>query len=325
MPRVSVIIPVYGVEKYIERCARSLFCQTMVDVEFIFVDDCTQDSSIEILKNVIDCYPEREVQIIRHEHNKGLPLARQTGLALASGDFIIHCDSDDWVEPDYCQKMYDAAISNDADMVVCRYYLDDGVDHKTGTGYDDVILSKKEEALGAAISLKSSPYLWNKMVKRSIYDENLIYPEHFLAEDWVLSVQFAYLAKRIVTINDFLYHYFCNPNSTLRINSKEVCLKRAQDECANVQSVVNHLKDLGLEKRYRKEIVKRMFVTKLQLYPVVQYPDCRKVWRNTFNEANFEIIFNNLVPYIHRRKHVFLLLGLYPLVHKIFDRFTNRP
>ena len=91
--RVSVCIPVYGVEKYIERCARSLFEQTMTDgIEFIFVNDCTKDNSIEILEKVLEEYPHRkeQVKIIHHEKNRGLVAARNTGLEHATGDYIIH-------------------------------------------------------------------------------------------------------------------------------------------------------------------------------------------------------------------------------------------
>ena len=112
--KVSVCIPVYGVEKYIEKCARSLFEQTMQDgIEFIFVNDCTKDRSIEILEQVLAEYPHRKEQtrIIHHEKNRGLVAARNTGLAYASGEYIIHCDSDDWVELDMYEKMYKKAIS----------------------------------------------------------------------------------------------------------------------------------------------------------------------------------------------------------------------
>lgn len=108
MPKVSVIIPVYGVEKYIERCARSLFEQTLEDMEFIFVDDSTRDNSIDILLEVINEYPQRknQIKILTHEVNKGLPAARQTGIKAAKGDYIAHCDSDDWVTPNAYQEMY---------------------------------------------------------------------------------------------------------------------------------------------------------------------------------------------------------------------------
>ena len=125
MPKVSVIVPVYGVEKYIERCDRSLFEQTLEDIEFIFVDDCTPDKSIEILKNVLEDYPlrKKQVLIISHEKNMGLPIARQSGLKVASGDYIIHCDSDDWVDTTMYEKMYNKAIEDGSDVVVCDSLL----------------------------------------------------------------------------------------------------------------------------------------------------------------------------------------------------------
>ena len=106
-PKVSVVIPVYGVEKYIERCARSLFEQTMQEgIEYIFVDDCSPDRSIEILEKVLKEYPHREpqVKIIQHSKNQGIFYTRNTGVENATGEYIIHCDSDDWVEPDICME-----------------------------------------------------------------------------------------------------------------------------------------------------------------------------------------------------------------------------
>lgn len=85
MAKVSVIVPIYNVSRFIKRCVESLFNQTLDDVEFIFVNDCTPDDSIDILKKVIADYPDRNTMIINHEVNKGLPAARNTGLKAASG------------------------------------------------------------------------------------------------------------------------------------------------------------------------------------------------------------------------------------------------
>ena len=122
---VSIIVPIYNVEKYIERCIRSLFEQTMDDVEYIFVDDCTPDQSMAILRHLMEEYEFRNlnIKIISHEHNKGLPSARNTGLAAATGDYIFHCDSDDWMEKDAMEKMYQAAQANQADIVWCDWFL----------------------------------------------------------------------------------------------------------------------------------------------------------------------------------------------------------
>ena len=112
MPKVSVIVPIYEVEKYIERCVRSLFEQTLDDIEYIFVDDCTKDNSITVLERVIKDYPNRKSQItiLHHETNKGLPQARKTGLLSARGDYIAHCDSDDWVDHKLFALMYEKAV-----------------------------------------------------------------------------------------------------------------------------------------------------------------------------------------------------------------------
>ena len=105
--KVSILIPVYGVEKYIERCARSIFEQTYQNLDIVFVDDCTPDKSIEILRRVLDDYPERKAQtrIIRHEHNQGLAAARNTAVAAATGTFLTHVDSDDWLELDAVEEL----------------------------------------------------------------------------------------------------------------------------------------------------------------------------------------------------------------------------
>ena len=133
MPKLSVVIPVYGVEKYIERCAISLFEQTLTDVEYIFVDDCTPDSSIDILNIVIDRYRDqllkdkKRILIERMEKNSGQAAVRKRGIELCSGDYVIHCDSDDWVDKDTYRLLYEKAIEGDYDMVRCDFVRTDGI------------------------------------------------------------------------------------------------------------------------------------------------------------------------------------------------------
>ena len=119
MPKVSVIIPVYGVEKYIERCARSLFEQTLDDIEYLFIDDCTPDKSIEILKSVMDGYPDRKehVRIIRHDKNRGLGAARNTAVENCQTEFIMHVDSDDSIEKNTVEIIMGKQAEGDYDIV----------------------------------------------------------------------------------------------------------------------------------------------------------------------------------------------------------------
>lgn len=125
MPKVSIIIPVYGVEKYIERCARSLFEQTLDDIEYLFIDDCTPDKSVEILKRVLEEYPHRKSQVVIHrmEQNSGQAKVREWGMRNARGEYVIHCDSDDWLDVHMYEEMYNKAIEEDADVVVCDYVV----------------------------------------------------------------------------------------------------------------------------------------------------------------------------------------------------------
>ena len=111
MPKVSVVVPVYNVCLYIERCARSLFEQTIDSIEYIFVNDCTQDESIDILKRVIEDYPNRkdQIQIIENRKNRGLWYSRKVGMKLATGDYVIVCDSDDWLDLNAYELMYEQA------------------------------------------------------------------------------------------------------------------------------------------------------------------------------------------------------------------------
>lgn len=125
LPLVSVIVPVYRAEKFIQQCARSLFEQTLEEMEFIFVNDCTPDSSMVILREIIKEYPNRarQVRIVEHDQNKGSATARNTGLDNARGSYIIYCDSDDWVEREMYEKMIKKAFDDKADIVGCDFIM----------------------------------------------------------------------------------------------------------------------------------------------------------------------------------------------------------
>lgn len=170
---VSVIIPVYNVGKFIERCVRSLMEQTMDNVEYIFVDDASPDNSIQILQKVLADYPNRRdnVRILTHAENKGLPAARNTGLAVATGEYIFHCDSDDFVEPDMLEQLYGKAIECDADIVWCDWYLtfEKSERYMKQPAYDTPL-----EALKAMLGGAMKYNVWNKLIRRTLYVENSV-------------------------------------------------------------------------------------------------------------------------------------------------------
>ena len=171
--KISVIVPIYKVEPFIARCAKSLMEQTLTDVEYIFVDDASPDGSIAMLLKVLADYPKRSnhVKILTHTENKGLPAARNTGLAVAQGEYIFHCDSDDFVEPDMLDQLYRKATDIDADIVWCDWWL--------SFAKNERYMKQPEfhtpiDALKGMLSGVMKFNVWNKLIRRSLYVENKI-------------------------------------------------------------------------------------------------------------------------------------------------------
>ena len=121
--KISILVPVYGVEKYIPQCAKTLFEQTYHDIEYIFVDDCSPDDSIVVLQQILANYPERknQVHIVRHDHNRGLGAARKTAFEAATGDFVINVDSDDYLSLNAVELLVAKQQETGADIVSSSY------------------------------------------------------------------------------------------------------------------------------------------------------------------------------------------------------------
>ena len=164
---VSICIPIFGVEHSIERCSRSLFSQTYTNIEYIFVNDCTKDKSMEILSKVIVEYPNRisAIRIISHKKNRGLAAARNTAIENCTGDFVMHVDSDDYLESTHFEAMHNAI--GDEDLVVCDYrtVTEDGSIIKPQILPEDFPAKfTRDEALedmGRGTSIWG--YVWNKL------------------------------------------------------------------------------------------------------------------------------------------------------------------
>ena len=208
MLKVSVIVPIYKVENFMERCARSLFEQTLKeDMEFIFVDDASPDCSVSIIHQCLDDYPERENQtkILVHSQNKGLPSARNTGLQAATGKYVFHCDSDDYLDSGALEQMYEVAEQNRADMVWCDWYLSFAHSERymKQPKYDSPVEVLKG-MLGGAMKYN----VWNKLVSRRLYTDNQItFPDgHGMGEDMTM-ICLAACAKRVCYLPQAFYHY----------------------------------------------------------------------------------------------------------------------
>lgn len=212
-PKISVIVPIYGVEKYIEKCIRSLLEQTMVDgVEFIFVNDATKDCSMDILERVLADYPERasQVRIVSHNVNKGLPTARNTGIRVASGDYIVHVDGDDFLEHQMLELLYKAVKENDADMAWCDYYITFRSNKRRVISQP--VFSKPLDAIKGMLRGTMKYNVWNKICRRSLYvDNGILFPDgHSMGEDLTM-IMVTLQAKKCVVVKKPLYNYVQNP------------------------------------------------------------------------------------------------------------------
>lgn len=211
--KVSICIAVYNVEKYIEQCVRSLFEQTLDDLEYVFVDDASPDASIDVMLRVLEEYPHRknQVKLIRHEHNQGVAVTRKDAIAAATGEYIIHCDPDDWGELDMYEKLYKKAVESNADMVYCSFFKSG----ETEVLVEEFEFATSKEMIRAFFIAQSHCSLWNKLYDSKIIKEMNweLPPEINMCEDFRLNVQLLLHCSKIVLYPQALYHYRTNDKS----------------------------------------------------------------------------------------------------------------
>lgn len=203
-PKISVTIPVYNTSKYLRQCFDSLKGQTMPDIEFIVVDDgSTDDSSI-----ICDEYAASDSRFkVIHKSNGGLSSARQCGLDNAKGEYIIVCDSDDWVELDMYKLLYEKAIKTNADIAICGFYTE------YENNYQSINYRKFIEVNGFVdnydIIKHGAGSSWVKLIKRSLFeDANINYePGINVSEDSLITYKIMQANPKVVQIDQPLYHY----------------------------------------------------------------------------------------------------------------------
>lgn len=208
---VSICVPIFGVEKYIERCAISLFEQTYQNIEYIFVNDCTKDKSIEILHQTIKRYPNRmsQVRIIEHDSNKGLAGARNTAVNEATGDFIMHVDSDDYVDIDIVSKAIAKQKECNADIVIIDFIR--AYHNFTQEVHYQSFINIKDYCLNV-LSRISPNSIWAKLIRHSLYTQYNIkcLDNCNQGEDFQVVPKLLYHAESIVNLHELLYYYDCS-------------------------------------------------------------------------------------------------------------------
>lgn len=242
-PKVSVLVPIYNVERYIERCAVSLLEQSYNNCEFVFVNDCTKDRSLEILNKVIGKYPalSDRIKVISHPANMGLGAARLTGVNNSDGEFITFVDSDDYVDSRYVEKLVAAMVENKSDVVLSSYNISDKLKEVSVAWYE-------RRVLGGRMSCR----IWGSLLKRSIMTSYNIYPIVGIdyAEDFAFMTRYISDVKKICIIPDLIYYYTVDNDNSYVHNISE---KSITSLCDALRVVSAHLKKQDKEK-YQKMI-----------------------------------------------------------------------
>ena len=287
-PAVSILVPVYNVSNYIERCAQSLFQQTFENIEYVFVNDCTPDDSIEKLQKVIEQYPNRKpfIKIVHHEKNRGLAATRNTAIDNSSGKYIQHIDSDDYIELDMVETMYNKAEEEQADIVVCDFVIE-YADKKEFCS--DFVPKNQKDYFFSIISYKSYVCLWNKLIIKKLYElpdcrsvEGLN-----ISEDKQVSTRLYYYAKKIVKVNKTLYHYE-------RANVNSITSSKTTMHYENIilfyQLLEDFLKEKGLYEKYIDLVEHSKVSSKAELFIKTKDYKLRKKYANLYRDIEMKYL-----------------------------------
>ena len=283
IPKVSVIITIYNREKYIEECARTLFEQTLDAIELLFIDDGSTDHSVDILKNLLEQYPARRPMVKRicRKHNRGRAVARQTGIENLTGEYVIHVDSDDWVELDMLEKLYAKAKETNADIVGCNitheYQRSQSIFRQD---YSDSM----DENIRRLINGGIFPSLCTSLTKTNlIKDNHITFPQGLdTGEDLLFNLYLYLHANKISGIEDPSYHYRHTEDSS-SFKHTEKSIKSVIEVARRIEIV---MRETGKYSSYEKEIQFRKFSMKCALITSFDNKDYNKAWVKLFPETN---------------------------------------
>ena len=307
MSMVSIIVPIYNIEGYIRECIDSILAQTYSDFELILVDDGSPDNC----GRICDEYAEKDVRIkVIHKENGGLTSARNAGLSVAKGDWIMHVDGDDWIEPDMIESLIEAANATEADLVFGDFmkYGPSAGNHKLPTWSID-----KKDSMSRYIAYTWTT-IWGSIAKRLLYTEHCLKSPDGVSycEDFHLIVRLCHFAKKIVNVHRPFYHYRYRPTSIMSNMNR----KTEADEQWVYQDTIRFFKEQGVYEDYRKVMNWRVLKGAQEL---LLAPSEHHRFMELFNDGK-EFIFS--CPFVNKKIKILAWLithNLRPAV-VLFDR-----
>ena len=244
MKVISIIIPIYNVEKYVAECLNSVISQTYdhSKIECIIVDDCTPDRSMDIVNEIIGEYKGEMTFITRrHKENKGLSAARNTGISIATGEYLYFLDSDDYIYPNSIELLMEGVEKNrDIDMVVGNFF-DERINKLQMNIHNNEILKNIDLLCFGKMENKSA---WNNLIKRNLFSmHNLRFPVGRYFEDIVLNYQLFSHVKKVYVVSQCTYFYRDNLNGIIRKHSVEKLSKSIDDYLFALDFFISNLND----------------------------------------------------------------------------------
>jgi len=282
---VSVTVPIYNVEGYIEKCVRTLFEQTYQNIEYIFVDDCSPDNSVNILERVLEEYPHRkeQVHIVRHEINKGLAVARNTGLDLAKGDYVMFADSDDYTDVNWVKYLLEHIEKTKSDIVFCDHYV---------VRHDSILVehypTRKMSPLEHIKRMRTIGGMWTKIYKRTLFEDNGVrFPSGFDSmEDLRTNVQLYYFAKKVDGVSKPLYYYNRTRYESLTGLYDQKSLEIKTDVIENIKGIESFFIEKNIDTYLSIVLIHLKFGAKRKLLINAKSIKTLKLWKSIFPESN---------------------------------------
>ncbi len=235
-PLISILIPVYNVEQYISRCICSVMAQTYTGrMECIIVDDYGTDGSISRAEQLMKDYKGSiEFLILRHTHNRGLAAARNTAVAASNGEFVIHVDSDDWIEANMVEDLVRRQIETNADIVSCN-----AVAHYNN--HEELMIEPDYESKDAmmrnVLQLTMDHVIWRRLIRSSLYKDNKISAVEGIniGEDHYTLPRLLFYTNKFAKCDGVLYHYNClNENSYMQSTRGTINYTRFKSDIASI-------------------------------------------------------------------------------------------
>lgn len=281
--KVSILVPFYKVEKYVGRCVESLFTQTYHNVEYVFVNDCTPDNSMEVINDKIEEYGlASKCKMIVHEQNLGISASRNDCLDNMTGDYFLFIDSDDYIDADMVELLVEAAIKENADISGCGY-IEEFADHSVE--HPQKYTNDHDEMMRAITLLTIKGVMWKLLVRSTIVtdhrDEVRFIPDRNMVDDYLFCCQIFYYAQRFAGVDRCMYHWIqYNPN-----NYTHTTVFAVESQAAAIRKVEQFYKEKGIYGVVEEELTQRKFISKL---PLLLDRNCFNVtkWRAIFPESN---------------------------------------